>query len=257
MKAVILGCGTSSGVPRVGPGGGDWGDCDPTEPRNRRRRVSIVIEHEQTRILVDTSPDLREQLLAEGGGRPTAVIWTHEHADHCHGIDDLRPFYFYGREPICGLARPRVRDELRHRFTFAFVGHQSYPPFIRCDTLADVMTIGSITVRAVDLPHGPITSTGLRFEAGGASIVYYTDFHSLPDAAAEHVRGCDLWIVDSVRRAPHPTHPHFSQALSWIAELAPKRALLTHMDQSMDYRTLLGELPEGVEPAFDGMTVTL
>jgi phosphoribosyl 1,2-cyclic phosphate phosphodiesterase len=254
VKVTILGSGTSSGVPRVD---GDWGKCDPAEPRNRRRRVSILVEHEGTRILVDTSPDLREQLLAEGGGRPSAVIWTHEHADHCHGIDDLRPFYFYGKEPIAGFARARTRAELELRFAFAFAGHQGYPPYMSCADLADDSVLGGIRVRTVDLPHGQITSAGLRFDAGGASLCYFTDFNVLPDAAAALVESVDLWIVDAVREAPHPTHPHLARTLDWIERQQPRRAILTHMDQSMDYASLCAVLPEAVEPGYDGLAVTL
>lgn len=253
----MLGSGTSSGVPRVDDKpGGDWGVCDPDNPRNRRRRVSILVEHDGTRILVDTSPDLREQMLAEGGGRPSAVIWTHEHADHCHGIDDLRPFYFYGKAPIPGFARPRTRDALRSAFTFAFDGHQGYPPYMRCDPLPDDIDIGDIRVRTVDLPHGQISSAGLRFDAGGKSIVYYTDFNILPGNAATMAQDCDVWIVDSVRRTPHPTHPHLAQALDWIERYQPRRAVLTHMDQSMDYATLVAELPEHIVPGYDGLVLT-
>ncbi len=254
MKVTILGSGTSSGVPRVD---GNWGDCDPAEPRNRRRRVSILVEHNDTRILVDTSPDLREQLLAEGGGRPSAVIWTHEHADHCHGIDDLRPFYFYGKDVIRGFARARTRAELEFRFAFAFAGHQGYPPYMSCSDLADDDHLGGIRVRAVDLPHGPITSAGLRFDAGGKSVAYCTDFNAMTDEAAALVTGVDLWIVDALRHMPHPTHPHLAQTLDWIAALRPKYAVLTHMDQSMDYRSLRAVLPEGVDPGYDGMVVAL
>jgi phosphoribosyl 1,2-cyclic phosphate phosphodiesterase len=254
VKVTILGSGTSSGVPRID---GEWGACDPAEPRNRRRRVSILVEHEGTRILVDTSPDLREQLLAESGGRPSAVIWTHEHADHCHGIDDLRPFYFYGKEPIAGFARPRARAELELRFAFAFAGHQGYPPYMTCGELPDDIAMGGIRVRAVDLPHGRISSAGLRFDAGRKSIVYFTDFNILPDEAAALVENTDLWIVDAVRVAPHPTHPHLAQTLEWIERHRPARAILTHMDQSMDYRSLCAVLPETVEPGYDGLVVTL
>jgi phosphoribosyl 1,2-cyclic phosphate phosphodiesterase len=254
MKVTILGCGTSSGVPRVD---GNWGTCDPNEPRNRRRRVSILVEHEGTRILVDTSPDLREQLLAEGGGRPSAVIWTHEHADHCHGIDDLRPFYFYGKEPITGFARSRTKAELEFRFAFALAGHQGYPPYVSCSDLPADSVMGGIRVRAVDLPHGRITSTGLRFDAGGKSLAYFTDFNELPDEAGALVQGIDLWIVDAVRHTPHPTHPHLAQSLAWIEVLRPKHAILTHMDQTMDYRSLREMLPAGVEPGYDGQEITL
>ena len=254
MKITILGCGTSSGVPRID---GNWGACDPQEPRNRRRRVSILVEHDATRILVDTSPDLREQLLAEGGGAPTAVIWTHEHADHCHGIDDLRPFYFRGRTPIAGYARPRVLAELSARFAFAFTGHQGYPPYVGGRALADVSDIGGVRVYAVDLPHGPISSTGLRFEAGGKAAVYFTDFNGLSAEAETLTKNADVWIVDAVRREPHPTHPNLAQALEWVAQVAPRRAVLTHMDQSMDYATLRAGLPLPTEPGYDGLEITL
>ncbi len=254
MKVTVLGCGTSSGVPRVD---GDWGQCDPAEPRNRRRRVSIMVEHDGTRILVDTGPDLREQLIAEGGGRPDAVIWTHEHADHCHGIDDLRPFYFRGRQPIAGFARPRVRAALETSFAFAFFGHHGYPAYLAIDDLPEVMTIGGIRVTTVDLPHGDITSVGLRFDVDGQAAAYFTDFHELTAQARPLTTKLDLWIVDAVRRTPHPTHPHLARALGWIADAAPKRAVLTHMDQSMDYRTLMRELPPGVEPGHDNMIIEL
>lgn len=254
MKVCVLGCGTSSGVPRID---GDWGACDPTERKNRRRRVSVLVEHEGTRILVDTSPDLREQLLAEGGGRPSAVIWTHEHADHCHGLDDLRPFYFRGQNPMRGYARPRTRAELELRFAFAFSGHQDYPPYLSCDDLMDDTDIGGIRVRTVDLPHGQISSAGLRFDAGEKSLVYFTDFNALPDEAAALARNVDLWLIDAVRERPHPTHPHLAQALDWIEQLRPKRALLTHMDQSMDYAALVACLPARVAPAYDDQEIAL
>ena len=253
MKVTLLGCGTSSGVPRID---GDWGKCDPLDPRNRRRRASILVEHSGTRILVDTTPDLREQLLAEGGGRPTAVIWTHEHADHCHGIDDLRPFYFYGREPIVGFARERTRDELVFRFKFAFVGHGGYPPFVECDLLGDDVIIGGVRVRATELPHGRITSTALRFDVDGKSVAYLTDFNALPDEAAKLIEAVDVLIMDGLRREPHPSHPHLAQSLAWIAASNARQAVLTHMDQSMDYTTVARELPFGVVPGFDGMVLT-
>ena len=252
MKVTILGCGTSSGVPRVD---GDWGTCDPADPRNRRRRVSILVEHDGTRILVDTSPDLREQLLAEGGRRPSAVIWTHEHADHCHGIDDLRPFFFRGNTPIPGFARRRTRAELELRFAFAFGGHQGYPPYVTVAHLSDAAEIGGIHVLTRDVPHGALTSLALRFDADGKSIAYATDLHEMTPEAMALVAGVDVWIVDAVRRKPHPTHPHLAKTLEWIATARPKRAILTHMDQTMDYAGLVAELPPGVEPGYDGLVV--
>lgn len=249
MKVTILGCGTSSGVPRID---GSWGECNPDEPRNRRRRSSILLEQDCFRLLIDTTPDLREQLLAEGGGAPHAVIWTHEHADHCHGLDDLRPFYFERQRSLAGYARSRTRDELHARFAFAFAGHQGYPPYLTCDVLLDQMQLGPFLVTAVDLPHGAITSTGLRFDVRTSSIVYLTDFHELTAPAKAMAMAADLLVIDAVRRRPHPTHPHLRQALDWIEELRPRQTVLTHMDQSMDYESLLAELPTSVEPAYDG-----
>ncbi|MDB5661671.1 MAG: fold metallo-hydrolase [Sphingomonas bacterium] len=254
MKAIILGCGTSSGVPRIG---NDWGDCDPDEPRNRRRRASILIESETTRILVDTSPDLREQLLDVRVSAVDGVIWTHDHADHCHGIDDLRQLFHARGAPVEGYARADTLATLDARFTYAFRGRDGYPAVTRGNLLADALTIGDIQVRCVDQPHGSITSVGLRFECGGRSIAYATDFHELTEAMATLYAGVDLWIVDALRYRPHPTHPHLAQTLGWIDRLKPGRAVLTHMDQSMDYARLVAELPHGVVPGHDGMEIVL
>ncbi len=254
MKAVLLGCGTSSGVPRIG---GDWGDCDPRDPRNRRRRASILIESATTRILVDTSPDLREQLLSADVGTVDAVIWTHDHADHCHGIDDLRQLFHARGAPVDGYARAETLAALDQRFGYVFSGRDGYPATATANRLADDITIGDIRVRTVDQPHGSITSAGLRFEADGAAIGYATDFHAVTDAMASLYARLDLWIVDALRAKPHPTHPHLAFTLGWIARLQPARAVLTHMDQSMDYAALAATLPAGVEPGRDGLTVVL
>ena len=254
MKLRILGCGTSFGVPRIG---GDWGECDPSDPRNRRRRASILVEHEGTRILVDTSPDLREQLLDAGVDRLDAVIWTHDHADHCHGIDDLRQVYHVRGAPVPGFARSDTLATLRARFGYVLEGRGGYPAIVDAKILPDRLEIGSLTLRIVDQPHGSITSAGIRFEAGGKSIVYSTDFGALTAEMHDLFKGADIWVVDSLRRRPHPTHPHLAQALEWIDAIAPGRAILTHMDNSMDYRTLLAELPTGVEPGFDGLEAGL
>lgn len=254
MKVRILGCGTSSGVPRVG---NDWGQCDRNEPRNRRRRASILVGYGETRILVDTSPDLREQLLDADVSDIEAVIWTHDHADHCHGIDDLRQLYFSRRRPVAGYARDHALDLLQRRFGYAFEGKGGYPAVVEANLLPTHINLGGVSVRAVDQPHGPITSAGLRFEAGGVSVGYSTDFNALTDDMAAMFEGLDLWVVDALRRRPHPTHPHLADTLEWIRALAPKRAILTHMDNSMDYGTLAAELPAGVEPGYDGMEITL
>lgn len=250
MRVQILGCGTSFGVPRIG---NDWGVCDPAEPRNRRRRVSILVEHQGTRILVDTSPDLREQLLDAGVSRLDAVIWTHDHADHCHGLDDLRAVAYARGSPVPAFARGETLKVLRRRFDYAFEGKGGYPSVVDGALLPDRFSVGPIEVSVVDQPHGTITSAGLRFEADGKSIGYSTDFNDLTEDMATLFEGVDVWIVDALRRRPHPTHPHLELALEWIARVRPGRSILTHMDHSLDYRTLLAELPAGVEPGFDGL----
>jgi phosphoribosyl 1,2-cyclic phosphate phosphodiesterase len=254
VKLRILGCGTSFGVPRIG---NDWGECDPEEPRNRRRRVSILVEHEGTAILVDTSPDLREQLLDAGTDRLDAVIWTHDHADHCHGIDDLRQVFHVRGKPLPGFARRDTLETLRGRFGYVFEGRGGYPAIVVGRFLPDQLEIGGISIRIVDQPHGSIFSAGICFEAHGKSITYSTDFNELTAEMANLYKGTDVWVVDALRRRPHPTHPHLEQALEWVDALRPGRAILTHMDNSMDYRTLLDELPEGVEPGYDGLEIIL
>jgi phosphoribosyl 1,2-cyclic phosphate phosphodiesterase len=254
VKIRILGCGTSSGVPRVGR---DWGLCDRDEPRNRRRRASVIVSYAQSRILVDTPPDLREQLLEADVSDVEAVVWTHDHADHCHGIDDLRQLYHARGRPVAGYARQATLDMLHRRFGYAFEGKGGYPAVVTGHLLPNHMNLAGLSIRAVDQPHGDITSAGLRFDAGGVAIAYSTDFDSLTDDMAMLFEGLDLWVVDALRRKPHPTHPHLAQTLEWIRKLAPKRAILTHMDNSMDYGTLRAELPDGVEPGYDGMDVEL
>jgi phosphoribosyl 1,2-cyclic phosphate phosphodiesterase len=254
VRLRILGCGTSSGVPRIG---GEWGDCDPTEPKNRRRRVSILVDHEGSSILVDTSPDMREQLIDAGVTELSAVIWTHDHADHCHGIDDLRQIYHLKGAPIPGYARQETLTTLRDRFGYVFQGRGGYPAVAEARLLPDGIAVGSIEVRTVDQPHGRILSTGLRFDVDGKSIGYSTDFSELTDDMARLFEGVDVWVVDALRRRPHPTHPHLDQSLEWIRALRPGRAILTHMDNSMDYQSLCNELPDGVEPGFDGLEVVL
>lgn len=254
MRIRILGSGTSSGVPRVG---NDWGQCDPSNPKNRRRRVSILVTWEKVRILVDTGPDLREQLLDAEVSDVEAVIWTHDHADHCHGIDDLRQLYHARGRPVAGYARPDTMDSLKHRFAYAFDGKDGYPAVVDPHILPDHVNLGGLSIRTVDQPHGEITTAGLRFDAGEKTAVYSTDFNGLTPEMETAFEGADLWIVDTLRRRPHPSHPNLQQGLEWIARLAPKRAVLTHMDNSMDYETLRAELPDGVEPGFDGMEIAL
>lgn len=250
LKIRILGSGTSSGVPRIG---NDWGGCDASEPRNRRTRASVLVESETTRILVDTSPDMREQLNAADVDRLDAVIWTHDHADHTHGIDDLRQVFHNMRRPVAGFAHPQTIRRLRTRFDYMFEGSGGYRATATIDELGTTRRIGDIDVTAVDQPHGDIFATGLRFEKHGKAIGYATDFHEFTDDMRALYMELDVWIVDALRREPHPTHPHLEATLGWIAECAPHRAALVHMDNSMDYATLKLALPPGVVPGYDGM----
>lgn len=261
LSVTILGCGTSSGVPRIG---NDWGQCDPKNPRNRRTRVSILVQSETTTILVDTSPDLREQLLAANAIEIDAVLWTHDHADHCHGIDDLRQVHHHRRrhqkrdDPIAGYARAETLELLRRRFAYAFEGRAGYRPIVAGHALTqDRLRIGDIDVGCVDMPHGYIYSTGFRFEKEGKSVAYATDFHEVTPEMIALFSGADLWIADALREAPHPTHSHLTSTLDAIGEVKPVRALLTHMDQSMDYDRLCATLPDHVRPAHDGLVVRL
>jgi phosphoribosyl 1,2-cyclic phosphate phosphodiesterase len=260
----MLGSGTSSGVPRVGgdrsggdrSGGdranGDWGLCDPKNPKNRRRRVSVLVEAGETRLLVDTGPDLREQLLDAGVCWLTAVLYTHDHADHCHGIDDLRAiFHASGVEVDCYMDKA-TRAGLKSRFAYVFGGRFGYPPTAKAHLVEPEMRFGSILVRPFRQHHGPVNSLGFRFEADGCAVAYSTDLNAIPEESWPLLDGLDLWVVDALRRNPHPTHSHLAQTLEWIARAAPKSAWLTHMDQSMDHDTLLQELPADVSPGFDG-----
>lgn len=254
LKLTMLGSGTSSGVPRIG---NDWGECDPSEPRNRRSRVSILIESPTTRILVDTSPDMRAQLLAADVVQIDAILWTHDHADHSHGIDDVRQLFHHRRTPVPGYARAQTLKLLGQRFGYVFEGRNGYHPTIVPHVLPDGLRIGDIDIACVDQPHGEIFSTGFRFTHGGRSIGYATDFHALtPDMLALY-EGLDIWVVDALREKPHPTHPHLAMTLDGIVAAGAKRAILTHMDQSMDYAALRDSLPHGVEPGYDGMVVAL
>jgi phosphoribosyl 1,2-cyclic phosphate phosphodiesterase len=245
----MLGSGTSSGVPRIG---GDWGRCNPANPRNRRRRVSVLVEAGSTRLLVDTGPDLREQLLDASVGWLTAVLYTHDHADHCHGIDDLRALFHASGVEIDCYMDTATRASIRSRFSYVFSGRSGYPPTARAHLLQAEMQFGPITVKPFRQKHGPVHSMGFRFEADGQAIAYSTDLSDLPEESWPFVEGLDLWVVDALRRNPHPTHSHLSQTLGWIDRARPREAWLTHMDQSMDHDELAAELPAQVSPGWDG-----
>lgn len=252
MKITVLGCGTSQGVPRIG---GYWGDCDPNEPKNRRRRVSISIEQGGFRILIDTTPDLREQLLAADIGHVDAVFYTHDHADHCHGIDDLRGLYHAMGQQIPVYAEANTLKVLKQRFDYVFQGAEGYPAIGQANELqvGKPVKVGPMQVESYWLTHGPIRSVGYRV----GSAAYSTDFNAIPDSSKESLMGLDVWIVDALRRTPHPTHPHLDLTLSWIEAHKPKQSYLTHMAWDMDYQTLCEELPAHVRPAYDGLEIVL
>lgn len=254
MKARILGCGTSSGVPRIG---NDWGDCDPKEPRNRRTRSSILIQSGEAKLLVDCGPDLRGQLLAAELIDIDCVIVTHDHADHCHGIDDLRQIAHHLERPVPIAARPDTLRRLQRRFAYAFEGTPLYPPVLAPAAIETSMPWGMAQLSFADQPHGGITSLGIRADERDRSMGYAIDFHELTPDMAKLYDGVDLWICDCLRRTPHPTHAHLDAVLGWAKDLKIGQLLLTHLDKSMDYATLLAELPDWAEPAYDGQEISL
>ena len=254
MKIRILGCGTSTGVPRLGSG---WGACDPSDPRNRRLRSSILVESDGERLLVDCGPDLREQLLAAEIDRVDQVIVTHDHADHCHGIDDLRPIAQALGEPMPLLARADVLERLDHRFRYIFTVTRFYTAVAKAAPIDDEVTLGGARLSFVDQPHGGITSLGIRLDEEGASAAYAIDFHAMTPEMSAMYRGVDLWIADCLRRAPHPTHAHLDAVIGWARDLQVGQLLLTHLDNSMDFKVLSAELPDWAAPAFDGQEIVL
>ena len=251
MKLIVLGCGTSTGVPRIG---NDWGDCDPYEPKNRRTRVSIIVENEAgSRLLIDTSTDLRAQLLANEIDRIDAVFWTHDHADHCHGIDDLRVFRYGRGGPIPGYGSDETVRRLRQRFDYVFAGQFGYPTIVTLETLERLRICQGFSVASCQMPHGHTISTGFRFDCDDKSIVYATDFSEITRQMVDLFAGCDILVTDCLRREPHPTHAHLALALELADAVRAKQTVLTHLDKSMDYATLCGETPAHVLVGFDSM----
>lgn len=255
MKLIVLGSGTSTGVPRIdGADGPDWGACDPDEPKNRRTRVSIIVESEAgKRLLVDTSPDLRAQLLACGIGRVDAVFWTHDHADHCHGIDDLRPMRYGRSGALPGYGGEETVRRLRQRFGYVFAGQYGYPSIVNIETLEKLRICMGVAVRSCQMPHGPVESTGFRFECNNRSIGYATDFSEITRVMVELFTGVDILVVDCLRREPHPTHAHLAMALELVEAARASRAVLTHLDRSMDYAVVSSEIPDHVLVGYDGL----
>jgi phosphoribosyl 1,2-cyclic phosphate phosphodiesterase len=254
MRVTVLGCGPSTGVPVIG---GNWGRCHPNDRRNRRRRVSVLVEIGGTVILIDTSPDLREQLLDAAVDRIDAVVLTHAHADHLHGIDDLRSVNRLMGSAIPLYADAKTLAEIGSRFGYVLKPVEEPGRFYK-PTLTPHEIVGPFEVRGISVvpfaqDHGFSVTLGLRI--GG--FAYSTDVTELDDNAFAALEGVELWIVDCLRREPHPTHSHLAKTLSWILRVRPGRAVLTHMDQSLDYFELSSELPVGVEPGCDGLVIEL
>jgi phosphoribosyl 1,2-cyclic phosphate phosphodiesterase len=254
VKARILGCGTSTGVPKIG---NEWGQCDPNELRNARLRTSILVESGGERLLVDCGPDLRQQLLAAEVSELAGVIVTHAHGDHCHGIDELRPVAqaLGGAVPL--HARRDVLDELQQRFGYAFASSDFYRPIVEARELGQDLQFGEALIRVVDQPHGGPTSLGLRFDEAEKSLAYAIDFNELSDEMAALYEGVDVWIADCLTRKPHPTHMHLDGVLRHAEELKVGQLYLVHRGNGLDYATLVRELPDWAAPAYDGLEILL
>jgi phosphoribosyl 1,2-cyclic phosphate phosphodiesterase len=261
LRLTILGCGSSAGVPRVGVG---WGACDPNNPKNRRRRCSVLLErvgHDggKTTVLVDTGPDLRDQLLGADVRRLDAVLITHEHADHIHGIDDLRPLAIVQHERIPVYADRMTSELLQMRFGYCFEtpAGSSYPPILKMRGLQVGVTVsvagpgGSIEALPFRMIHGDIEALGFRF----GNIAYAPDVSLMPEESLHALEGLDVLILDALRYTPHPTHFSVSEALELIQKVRPKHAILTNLHTDLDYETLRSELPPHIEPAYDGLQI--
>lgn len=259
MKVTMLGCGGSGGVPLAsGAPGGHFGEgVDPDEPKNRRRRVSVLVETQGRKILIDCSPDLRAQILDFGVDRLDAVLFTHAHADHCHGLDELRALSYAQRRPIPAYMSAATRAALTARFDYAFSSShgqaQLYPAIMEDHEFDGSFRAAGVPVVAFDQKHGRVYSSGFRI--GG--FAYSTDCAELDERAFAALEGVDTWIVDCLRFAPHPTHAHFERTMAWIEQVRPRRAVLTHMNHTMDYASVAARCPAGVEPGYDGLVLQL
>jgi phosphoribosyl 1,2-cyclic phosphate phosphodiesterase len=258
VRATLLGCGSSGGVPRVD---GDWGACDATNPKNRRRRCSLLLEKGQgdakTSVVIDTSPDMREQMLAAKVRRLDAVWYTHEHADHTHGIDELRAYFLSQRARIPVWADQATGDMLKSRFAYCVTQApgSDYPPILDLQTIQPLKHIeatgagGSITGLPFALQHGNIKALGFRV----GTMAYTPDVNAIPDESLDALTGLNLWIVDALRPKPHNSHFSLAETLLWIERMKPQRAVLTNMHVDLDYAKLKAELPANVEPGYDGL----
>jgi phosphoribosyl 1,2-cyclic phosphate phosphodiesterase len=266
LEATILGCGSSGGVPRVG---GDWGVCDPEDPRNRRLRSSILVRYraegksESTDVLVDTSPDLREQLLRANVGRVDALVFTHDHADQCHGIDDMRAVAYRMRTQIPTYMDAPTAEQLTTRFNYCFEMPEGrvHPPILKTMPLIEhgkAFSVdgpgGAVEILPIELSHGPTPSLGLVFNG---ALAYTPDVHDIAHESLNLIHGCDVWICDALRYHTHPTHAHADKSLSWQARTGVPKMVLTNLHIDMDYATLAEELPGSQEPAVDGMVIAV
>lgn len=260
MRVTVLGCGGSGGVPMLDLG---WGDCDPSDPRNRRLRPSILVDlpgqggADPARVLVDTSPDLRQQLLNADIGHLDAILFTHAHADHTHGIDDLRPINRNVGGPIDAYGDGPTLDALHQRFGYCFLGIEPgqviYRPWLKPHLLTrdEVFEVAGVPVQWFEQDHGWMTSIGYRL----GNFAYSTDVIRLPDEAFDILEGVDTWMIGCLGGREHPTHAHVDQVLEWVERVKPKRAFLTHMSIGLDYETLCETLPAHVRPAHDGLII--
>jgi len=254
LRITVLGSGSSGGTPMLGPDG--WGACDPANPKNRRSRPSILVEAGGTRLLVDTSPDLREQLLAANIWEIDAILYTHAHADHVNGIDDIRSLNYHRGGPLDAYANRQTLDALEERFAYVFepygaVRPQFYRPCLTPHEIEGPFRIGAIDIVPFEQEHGRMPSLGFRFN----KFAYSTDVKALSEEAFAVLAGVEVWVVDCLSETPHPTHSHLAQSLDWVARVAPKRAIFNHLSHRTDYRNLADKLPAGIEPAYDGMVI--
>ena len=253
MRITILGCGSSTGVPMIG---GNWGNCDPANPKNRRRRASILVQHGETTLLVDTPPDLHDQLVDANVQDVTAILYTHAHADHVHGIDEVRGLNLLTGRWIDCHADAATLDAIGKRFSYVFKPIEKdyfYKPCLTPHVIDGPFQVGSIRVTSFEQDHGYSVSTGFRFDMPNKmSAAYSTDVAFLSDEALDLLTGVDVWIVDCLRFEPHPTHAHFERTMEWVARVKPGRAVMNH---HADYEALRVACPPGVEPGYDGLVI--
>lgn len=261
LRFTILGCGSSGGVPRIGRDGAHWGACDPANPKNRRRRCALLVERTgqqgRTTLLIDAGPDIRDQLIGARAGQLDAVLFTHDHADHIHGIDDLRMVFFNRRSLLPAWMDAATEATLRTRFGYVFEtpAGSGYPPIMEARRIAGPLAIegmgGAIAVTPFWVPHGEIEAMGVRI----GPVAYTPDISDMTAAAWEAVDGLDCWILDSLRYAAHVSHANVETALAWIARARPRRAVLTNLHTDLDHDRLMAETPENVIPAHDGLVL--